>query len=272
MWDWAVEGALRCRRSSSYTFEVACVVLHEAAGKHSVLPVPSRAILSSYRFPSRFRRRTGTQILATRRFWWGVGEWQYSCSSKGLYKLSMWWGARANSGTKAGSKTFDLAGSADVSDAGQSPSAPQRRGPVRTLPDTSVGNLASAVVSTDIPTTCSRPNPGTGSLRHSVLGPKDVGMSMLRSIDGALVRADTKVPSPFNRRAVGVSGGYPPETDRQRFSRPGTGRCCCAVNTRPAITAGRKVPRRARWPMRSSPRFSLMRRRWGCGRRGGRWR
>ncbi|WP_159929824.1 hypothetical protein [Rhodococcus sp. WAY2] len=99
---------------------------------------------------------------------------------------------------------------------------PHRNAAVRTLPDTSVGNLASAVVSTDIPTTCSRPNPGTGSLRHSVLGPKDVGMSMLRSIDGALVRADTKVPSPFNRRAVGVSGGYPPETDRQRFSRPGT--------------------------------------------------
>ncbi|WP_369426210.1 transposase [Rhodococcus sp. T2V] len=47
-----------------------------------------------------------------------------------------------------------------------------------------------------------------------------------------------------------------------------------AVSTRPhgAITVMRKVPRRARRPMRSSPRFSRSPPRWRCGRRGARWR
>ncbi len=118
----------RCRRSSSYTFEVAHVVLHGAAARHSVLPVPSRAILSSHRFPARIRRRTATHIFTARRFRWGVGEWQYSCSSRGINKLSMGGERGVKSGTEAGSKTLDQAGSADVGDAGQSPSTPQCRG------------------------------------------------------------------------------------------------------------------------------------------------
>ncbi len=106
------------------------------------------------------------------------------------------------------------------------------------------GNRASALVSTGYPGTCSRPNRGVVSLRHSVFGPKSVGMSMLRSIVGAFVRAATRVPSPFRSRASGVSGGYPPETDGAvQWPRRPTG--VAAVDTRPrgAITAGRRVPR-----------------------------
>jgi hypothetical protein len=99
-------------------------------------------------------------------------------------------------GTESGSKTLDQAGSAHVGDAGQRSSAPQRPR-CGYSPDTSAGNLASALVSTGCPTTRSRPNRGVVSLRHSVFGSKGVGMSMLGSIDGVLVRAATRVPSPF---------------------------------------------------------------------------
>jgi hypothetical protein len=133
--------------------------------------------------------------FTARRFKWGVGEWHHRCSSKGLNELSM----GGERGQKAAPKQVQRHSIGRVAPMSAMPvrRRPHRNAAVRILP-CRIGRKSRIGAGLDrLPDDPLSPNPGTGCLRHSVLGSKSVGMSMLGSIDGVLVRAATRVPSPF---------------------------------------------------------------------------